>query len=486
MKSVESPPPKPARPSSIVGKKLDNDDDDEVAPELPRRRYQSSSPSVPPALPRRRNTEDTPPPMPARRSNGGKEPPKKPAKPTRPISSGQTTSSTGDSGETTAGEFTVDLVKPVAAKDSLDIKPSASPKPLQSTTKPYGSDIILATSTGFTNEKTYRSFSDVERSIKAQNDNSPENKATDQTKPMKPMKPMKPLKPKALNSDGASLNTDDSMGGQPEYESTGESPKAETIKPIKPMKPMKPIKPVKPVQPIKPDIKDNGNTSELADGITPKSKPVIQPKPVQPKPSAQPKPPSYDDYKLNDNQPLIDQMNKMNKVKPDKRNKPAKPAKPTKPSFETLMDKSPTSQITTQNTPTSLQAHPENPPVDFRAQLSSIIKAGTSPSLSLNEPPNPKPLNRSLTDPTSRGAGAGARTVNHSLSPHTKRHDTVASGKLAHPNKSRAKGPKRKLPKNLSKSTGPLTDSLPNSPNPIKIDKKTPPPVNKASKPKTN
>lgn len=94
-------------------------------------------------------------------------------------------------------------------------------------------------------------------------------------------------------------------------------------------------------------------------------------------------------------------------------------------------------------------------PASFHDQLSSILKSSTAPALGA---PSMAPVNRSKTDP--------------SLS---KRKDT-AGGKLTHPNKARAKGPRRKLPKSIAKSTETTTSS----PGPVAtplVKKRLPPPI---------
>lgn len=71
------------------------------------------------------------------------------------------------------------------------------------------------------------------------------------------------------------------------------------------------------------------------------------------------------------------------------------------------------------------------PPASFEDRLSSILKSSTAPTLGASPM---APVSRSITDP--------------GLS---KRRDT-SGGKLMHPNKSRAKGPRRKLPKSMART----------------------------------
>lgn len=132
-------------------------------------------------------------------------------------------------------------------------------------------------------------------------------------------------------------------------------------------------------------------------------------------------------------------------------------------------------------------------PVSFQDQLSNILRANTVPQLagaSSNGIPTATIISRSNTDPI-----------------REKRKDTVGNGKLVHPGKGRAKGPKRKLPKsmqksqaqssNSSKKSANVKESDPVSLNPIEssepkeeetmlaVPKKKPAPtVNKLTKPK--
>lgn len=88
------------------------------------------------------------------------------------------------------------------------------------------------------------------------------------------------------------------------------------------------------------------------------------------------------------------------------------------------------------------------PKAEFHAKLSNILRASTSPSLSAKAAPEPV-VQRASTDPE-------------------------LAGKLTHPNKSRSKGPKRRLPKKTEPVAVPSLDYV--------KPKKMPPPI-RAKKP---
>jgi hypothetical protein len=150
--------------------------------------------------------------------------------------------------------------------------------------------------------------------------------------------------------------------------------------------------------------------------------------------------PSISKYHEQDTSLLSAQISKLGKKtppKPEKKTvtgpiKPQNPLQPPKPVIEKQQEDKP-----------DMLAQP--PALDFKAQLLSIIRAGTAPQLGLSASPI-VPLQRSETDPEVSSA---------------KREDTMASGKLTHPNKLRAKGPKRRLPKTLNTETNTMTKAKP-------------------------
>lgn len=131
---------------------------------------------------------------------------------------------------------------------------------------------------------------------------------------------------------------------------------------------------------------------------------------------------------------------------PDK--KPSKPEKPTQLKIESKPAlKSPS--VTESN---SVQSSATTSVTSFQDQLSSILlRTGTAPELGGSAPFGP--IKRSNTEP---------------------KRDVVNSEKLTHPNKSRAKGPKRRLPKaqkTSSERTEKAKTSPMTSPNEPKDDK---------------
>ena len=118
-------------------------------------------------------------------------------------------------------------------------------------------------------------------------------------------------------------------------------------------------------------------------------------------------------------------------------------------------------------------------PKSFQDQLSSILRASTDPNISKSTSANPsKPLTRSQTDPQ-----AGKPQTGPSKS---------SSTPAAHPNKARAKGPRRRLPKEMQKKTSTIADykKQPSAMNeltkPPAVNIRAKPPVNKLTKPPVN
>lgn len=118
-------------------------------------------------------------------------------------------------------------------------------------------------------------------------------------------------------------------------------------------------------------------------------------------------------------------------------------------------------------------------PKSFQDQLSSILRASTDPNVSKSTSgDSSKPLTRSQTDPQ-----AGKQQTVPSK---------TSSTPSAHPNKARAKGPRRRLPKEMQKKTSPIADykKQPSSMNkltkPPAVNTLTKPPVNKLTKPPVN
>ncbi|KAK6205399.1 muscle M-line assembly protein unc-89 [Scheffersomyces amazonensis] len=127
----------------------------------------------------------------------------------------------------------------------------------------------------------------------------------------------------------------------------------------------------------------------------------------------------------------------------------------------------------------------------FEDKLSSILRASTLPEtkIGFGRDPPIRPIGRSSTEPTKQ----------------EKREDTTNSKGITHVSKSRAKGPKRRLPKSMqTKNTTNETKSVsvpvskpeaepePDSESEVasqlsipKSSKKVPPPINKLAKPKT-
>lgn len=119
----------------------------------------------------------------------------------------------------------------------------------------------------------------------------------------------------------------------------------------------------------------------------------------------------------------------------------------------------------------------------FQDKLSSIIRTNTAPSLTNNSPTGMSKITRSSTVPFSRDSTSSA----------TKKNDTSGDGKLIHVNKTRSKGPKRRLPKNVQGKPATTNENGVSTKGPVSGDsafggdlkkKKVPPPIRKASKPK--
>ncbi|WEJ96993.1 hypothetical protein PSN45_004539 [Yamadazyma tenuis] len=466
-----TPPPKPQRPKP----NLQESRDESPPPLLPRRREET-----PPALPRRRDAseDEQTPPLPQRRYL--KTPPQKPSQ--KP------------------GDFTIDLVKPVSAPTAHKIKPLAS----------RGSSNQREVSDS--QEKRFRSFAEVENSIKGE-----------------PAKPAKPSKSDGLSSSispsSATSGVVDAVAASQNSKPLGEKPviaakfvpqtdEVEVVSPTRgirstswidsaqsrsPIRNRSPVTPItmKPKPQVKPKVEANLETK-----ATPK--PVI----IKPKPIVETfTKPSYDNYKSKDNEPLLSQLAKMkDKPKPVPKPKPAdlakydentttelktqltklasnktssQPIKPIKPSVMKYKEQD-TSLLNSQISRLGKRTALESAPVDFKSQLNSIIRVTTAPQL--GGPPATKlhQLERSQSFPIE------------------KRPDTESTSKLTHPQKSRAKGPKRRLPKNLNRGTSmPSSAEAKKFPPPTNKDstletkkastpetKKVPPPINKASKPK--
>lgn len=166
--------------------------------------------------------------------------------------------------------------------------------------------------------------------------------------------------------------------------------------------------------------------------------------------------------KIDKPQEEIEGLAALTKLKPTKPAKPMankdqleesiklKPTIPAKPTKSTLVDK---------DIEESIKLTPAKPEVDFKSQLSSILKVGSGP----------------LT-PRYSDNDLGMKNITYSQS--------TKDSKLTHHTKSRAKGPKRRLPKKGKDSTPSTSTSTPTpTPTPTATPSKKPY-INKSNKPK--
>lgn len=195
---------------------------------------------------------------------------------------------------------------------------------------------------------------------------------------------------------------------------------------------------------------------------------------VPPKPPLKPKPetsPAASNVSPEANNEALNALLRLKPTKPTKPTKPAKPstANPTQPSKPIHANHS-NDSIASKSSISSRSS------LSFNDQLSSILRTSTLPSMASDKPPKPAAPMRAATAP-----------------------DTTSQAKITHKNKLRSKGPKRRLPGAInttkSNSAGGGADSrtslqrkTPQTPErrvpkPQTMPKKTPPPVNKASKP---
>lgn len=548
-----TPPPKPTRP------KPNGQTDSEDAPKLPQRRAESP----PPALPRRRD-ESPPPTLPKRRDQ--RTPPPKPTR--------------------KAIDYTIELVEPVARSSKPEVikdNDKLQTTHRVSSTKPLSPNTTLnKLSTG--TDKKYRSFTDVENTIKGdykpmkpakadwltssmtQKKITPHNSvpkpsylqalsASQNSKPIESSPPKEPsvviqkyvpnstdvsivsptrekkstswidsaisksptrekkIPPviKSRNKDLGKKLANEFQGDDSNTVKSGSEiqteddynkrahPKDEEIQPKQP--PVKPLK-LSVKKPSYNDYKQKDNELLLSQLAKIKNKPA----PVVPKPHTKPKSlyethdteelkskigslsPTrsieqqkalFNKYKKEDTTLLNAQISRLGKVdkpeiakKPDLSKKPEmlektemkKPEVLKKPEVKKPEAKKP--EAKKPEAPKKPQSQKPNtnplPEIDFKSHLSSLIRAGTAPQIGAAAPLSVS-LKRSDSSPTA-----------------SKREDTQPEGKLHHMNKTRAKGPKRRLPKSLNtevSSAKLIQDSH-------SKDTKTPPVINKASKPK--
>lgn len=386
----------------------------DVAPDLPQRPL-DSDPESPP-LPRRPKP-DRPP-----------KPEKLPGLPARPL-------------EPTLVDVSVDVVRPVARKSET---PLVSRAQIQ---VPQYSTSGASRAGGASRPGAMLSFGQLESKIHAGS----------QVFTLQPEKPVVPSKPRVLKDD---------------LETRPEKPKPEQAKPKEAVprpnifaeKPLKPVKPPKPEKP--PQVEEVSLRTSV--GGAPLAKPQKPPKP------------SFRTFEASDTQELKQQIQRLSptksstsflaKVTQPKDVKPPAPLKPVKPRSvgplevpEALNALAKLRAAKPRPVPTKVESKPDSQPLtkpvkpaaisekndakpqpDFHAKLSNILRASTEPSLAAPAAVPTGPIRRSQT-----------------LNENTK--STSTSAKLTHPNKSRAKGPKRKLPKQLHSDSTSSVNATPST-----------------------
>lgn len=449
--------------------------------------------------------EGSPPPLPSRRQHTPPKPPKLPQR------RHQTEEEAPPLPRRNQSPFEVNLVAPIARKREAPMKPRA-PKPTlnvekrpqfgaretkvasiesQSRTKePSGAESTKKTfnNTSFESQLAtkYKSFLDLEQQIKAgQRIGGSTTRTSKPTPPKKPAKvateqkevpekepepkeqepsdPKKPIKGPgfiAVSFTRESIPHKPKVGPKPEIKAT--SPKSKiTEKPPKP----------KPRIGTKPPLQNETSTAEKGPGF------VVMPFTKAPAPSNQGRPLKP--------QPLASKSQSLAPQTPPKPPKPASPSRsisngaeapPNTEAIGAISKLKPTKPMSstkpfTANENKSSDSINSKSSLSFTDQLSTLLKTNTLPSLSAAE--KQRPPQRSTTLPA-----------------------TTTPAKITHANKTRAKGPKRRLPgKASSRSSNgsthlsstqesTLLQISPSVKNPPQVVKKTPPPINKASKPK--
>ncbi|KAL6449562.1 hypothetical protein SBY92_004476 [Candida maltosa Xu316] len=204
-----------------------------------------------------------------------------------------------------------------------------------------------------------------------------------------------------------------------------------------------------PVPPLKP--KNISSYNEPPPEFQKRFEKIVSKAPPKP---AKPSKGSLSSYQEKDAEELRSQLKRLGSVKKTEDSKPPKPPviKETKP----------------QPAPVEEETSPPEE-LSFEKKLGAILsKSNTYPKA--GKPDSIKP---------------GLQRTN--TTPMKKKEDTKNSDKLTHLSKGRSKGPKRRLPKNMSKSTTAAIKEEKEVPETIpdfKLKKKVPPPINKHTKPK--
>lgn len=369
---------------------------------------------VAPELPKRPQDEEGPP-LPSRpKPEKPQKPQKLPTLPTRPSNVIEV-------------ERIVDIARPVArVVEKPEVRKSLVQVPqYRASTSPRSSEPTRLVT-----------FSEMESKIQSGSRVFATNSGlSDLKKPMIPNKP-KDLKKESTEETGKTVATKFEGFGLAKPLKPVKPPtssfKPSTLAPEKkepPTKPAKPEKPAKPGKPEKPSFKSfqAQDSQELQNQIlrlspTKSASRETKPAPVEEikpfgslKPVKPAKPTSLD---------VPEALNALAKLKPAK---PA-PIKTLEPVLRTPIKSSSVAGPKADLKASSPELSKEQP--DFHAKLSNILRASTEPTLGASISEVPEPIRRTQSS--------------------TPANSTPA--KLTHPNKSRAKGPKRKLPKQLNAS----------------------------------
>ncbi|KAK6463043.1 hypothetical protein DFJ63DRAFT_312367 [Scheffersomyces coipomensis] len=485
----------------------------------------SSTPSKEPFKSSRYNFDDDeeeePPKLPTRPSEDDENPP---PLPTRKVASKD-------------NSFNINIVQPKARKDPI--------KPIKPTPRVFNS----SPSPSPMSNDGYRSFSQIEHSIKhsskTDENNQQEIKKAPPPKPNKPKTPTKPIINESEKKDWmSSLSNSKAISPtikhnipKPSYQSAlWATQAAKTNSRLKDDEKLK-----KPTVIAKPSYLDNKRKS-IDEDIQPPPKPT-RPNPngfstISKGPPPKPSKPPASVYEEKDSELLKSTILKLSSSSSSSNTSKLAPLKPAKPSIEqyTKAEKSLLNDVKS-NLSSSTKVAPLKPvkpslskyaeqdtqelqsqlqrlkstkpqinnqkvnhiqkasltppvykhegrstssltpskPASFEDKLSSILRASTLPEVRSSPNPMSTPLpTRAHTETTIK----------------SKRQDTTNSKGMSHLSKSRAKGPKRKLPKNMQSTT----TTTKNEPEPevepttdfpkLVINKKAPPPINKLSKPK--
>lgn len=379
---------------------------DEAPPPKPRRPQQEDAPRLPrrpeeilPALPKR----PMKPEKPALLHSTSETPAMKPTKP----DSFDASSSLKEVGkpkysteplpklrlETVRQEAQINLIRPVARpadnKESQTVLPNYIPRYEKPSPRP----------------QSYSTFGELERKIKG----------TEPSSAKPPLKPAKPSFQKYQQEDMKELLEQKSRlspaKARDKVPHTGlPAPKESYISSRQSISPNP--APLKPVKPLKP--KDLAQEAEALSALEKLRK--CKPKDSQP-------------------QELPEAMQKLRALKDQKAESKIKPVKPLKPASRAV-----SAHKVDPKAATPLYQSEKSSPTNvkelngFQEKLASILRAQTEPTMAKSP------------------AMGLAVNLTRRVNSETKIETSAKAEKLTHPNKARAKGPKRKLPKSMNKS----------------------------------